>query len=195
VEHVPVHASNLEAKDKIYREAVVELATAKDESMNAARTEEATSDDDEDNLPIVALVKKAPRKKSAKPSWVYEPILSTVSQSPYWDTLGLDSVSALLVSEAKSTSDDEDDLVPLASLVAKEKLDILAAVSTEAASIVYPVGEAAIGVEVARDFGGKHGICCGKITKVDLTTRQNIQCTQDVLGAPYGYLAPEKSPS
>ena len=127
VEHVPVHASNLEAKDKIYREAVVELATAQDESMNAARTEEATSDDDEDNLPIVALVKKAPRKKSAKPSWVYEPILSTVSQPPYWDTLGLDSVSALLVSEAKSTSDDEDDLVPLASLVAKEKLDILAA--------------------------------------------------------------------
>jgi hypothetical protein len=83
-------------------------------------------------------------------------------------------VSALLVSEAKSTSDDEDDLVPLASLVAKEKLDILAAVSTEAASIVYPVGEAAIGVEVARDFGGKHGICCGKITKVDLTTRRPL---------------------
>jgi hypothetical protein len=62
----------------------------------------------------------------------------------------------------------------LASLVAIEKLDVLAAVSTKAASIVYPVGEAAIGVQVARDFGGKHGICNGKITKVNLTARRPL---------------------
>ena len=86
----------------------------------------------------------------------------------------MDSVSALLVEDAKSNSDDDDDLVPLASLVAKEKLDVLAAVSTKAASIVYPVGEAAIGVQVARDFGGKHGICNGKITTVNLTGRRPL---------------------
>ncbi len=58
--------ADFEAKDKIYREAVVELATAQDESINPTMTEEATSDDDDDNVPIVALVRKAPSKKSAK---------------------------------------------------------------------------------------------------------------------------------
>jgi hypothetical protein len=60
------------------------------------------------------------------------------------------------------------------SLVGREKLDVLATVTSGAASSIYPKGQAAIGVEVARDFGGDHGICCGKIESIDLTTRRPL---------------------
>ncbi len=55
------------------------------------------------------------------------------------------------------------------SLDAGLKLDVLAAVSSEVGPM-YPKGDACIGVEVALDFGGDHGICSGKIVSADTTT-------------------------
>ncbi len=72
----------------------------------------------------MALVGNARRKKSARPRWVYESVVSTTSKSPYWDTLGVDGITASLQPEAKSTSDDEDDNVPIVSIVVQEKLNV-----------------------------------------------------------------------
>ena len=63
---------------------------------------------------------------------------------------------------------------PIVANADHEKLNVLATVTSEAASIVYPKGEAAIGVEVAHDFGGAFGICSGKIVRVDLVTRRPL---------------------
>ena len=97
------------------------LSDYESEGFIARRLERTTPQKFSDGFKLLNLARKAPSKKSAKPSWVYEPIISTVSQSAYWDTLAVDSVSALLVEDAKSNSDDDDDLVPLASIVAKKK--------------------------------------------------------------------------
>ena len=85
------------------------------------------------------IVQKPIRKKVAKPGWVYEPVVS--NGSPYWDTLAV----------------EQDDL----PIVEVQNVDVCGAVSSSAASIVYPKGEAAVGVLVSRDFGGDHGICSG----------------------------------
>ena len=100
--------------------------------------------------------------------------MATTSTSPYWDTLGVDSVTAALQPEDKSPSDDEDDNLLIVTLVGQQKLNVLATVTSGAASIVYPKGVAAIGVEVARDFGGAFGICSGKIVRVDVVTRRPL---------------------
>ncbi len=76
--------------------------------------------------------------------------------------------ASVIIEANKSGSED----VPMVELVHHEKLNVLAAVTAGAASIVYPKGEAAIGVEIARDFGGAAGICCGKIVSVDVVTRR-----------------------
>ncbi len=39
---------------------------------------------------------------------------------------------------------------------------------------MYPQGAAAVGLLVSRDFGGDHGICSGKITRVDTSTRRPL---------------------
>jgi hypothetical protein len=166
--------ANLQAKDKTLRKAQGKLAKAKLDRDRLLLEKDATSESDEDNVPIVALVGKSSKKKSPKPGWVYEPIVETTSTSAYWDTLGVESVSVALQLENKATSDDEDDNVPIVSIVLQQKLDVLATVSSSASSFVYPEGEAAVGVDVARDFGGKHGICCGKIVRVDMTTRRPL---------------------
>jgi hypothetical protein len=185
--------ADLKAKDKILRMAEAQLAKIKLERHKQQMDQDATSDDDEDNvsfsallqqesnlpsekvdvnLAVVALGDKSRRKKLSRPRWVYEPVVSTASA--YWDTLPVDFAAALQGQEAKSLSDDEDDNLPIVSLIGQEKLDVLATVSSGCASIVYPKGEAAIGVEVARDFGGNHGICFGKIEMVDSTTRRPL---------------------
>ena len=141
---------------------------------------DVTIESQEDNVPIVALVKKPRKEKPPKPGWVYAPIVDTTLTSPYWDTLGVESVSVPMQPQHKETSDDEDDNVPIVSIVMQQKLDVLASVSSSAATIVYPEGEAAVGVDVARDFGGDHGICCGKIVRVDMTTRRPLyHCVYD----------------
>jgi hypothetical protein len=126
--------ADLQAKDKILRKAQAKLAKAKLERDKLQLEENASSDDDEDNVLF----------------------------------------SALLQQESKTTSDDEDDNLPIVALVGQQKLNVLATVTSGAASIFYPKGEAAIGVEVARDFGEAHGICSGKIVRVDLTTRRPL---------------------
>ncbi len=46
--------------------------------------------------------------------------------------------------------------------------------SSGAASTVYPQGAAAVGLLVSCDFGGDHGICSGKITRVNTTSRRPL---------------------
>ena len=70
------------------------LSDYESEGFIARRIERTTPQKFSDGFKLLNSARKAPSKKSAKPSWVYEPILSTVSQSAYWDTLGVDSVSA-----------------------------------------------------------------------------------------------------
>ncbi len=89
--------ADLQAKDKNLRQAQAKLAKAKHERNNLHLEKEATSDDDDNNVPIVALVGKARSKKSARPRWVYEPVMSTASKSPYWDTLGVESITACVI--------------------------------------------------------------------------------------------------
>ncbi len=69
--------ADLQAKDKTLRIALGELANAK---LDLEKT--ATSESEEDNVPIVALVGKKRRQKAVKPGWVYEPVLATTSTSP-----------------------------------------------------------------------------------------------------------------
>ena len=123
-------------------------------------------------MPFAALLQKespspiAPkpiRQKAAKPSWVYEPVVSTTS--PYWDTLGVETVASALQELPN------DNHLPIVEL---QKLDVLAAMSSGSAKVIYPKGKAAIGVWVSRDFGGDHGIASGQITKVDSTRRRPL---------------------
>jgi hypothetical protein len=74
-------------------------------------------------------------------------------------------------------SDGDEDDVPLASLLPKPDTCIVSA------DVAVPIGEACIGLEVARDFGGSHGVCKGNIVNVDSNRRRplyHIYCTQTV---------------
>jgi hypothetical protein len=164
-------------------------------SASMQQKSKTTSDDENDNVPIVALVQKqspatsktlslpfsypkpnplpspsdpkAKRlKETPRPRWVYEPIVSVAS--PYWDVLAIDTIPEHIA------LDEENDNVSIVALAGHKKLDVLATFTSGAASIVYPKGAAAIGVEVARDFGGTFGICSGKIVSVDLVTRRPL---------------------
>jgi hypothetical protein len=73
--------------------------------------------------------------------------------------------------KAASSSDVDDDNIPIVSLVVQRKLDVLAEVSSQP---VYPKDVACIGIEVARDFGGEHGVCSGTITSVDTNGRRPL---------------------
>jgi hypothetical protein len=68
-------------------------------------------------------------------------------------------------------SDGEEDNVPLVTLVSNAKLNVIADV---AANVTVPAGEACVGLEVARDFGGEHGVCLGTIVRVDLNRRRAL---------------------
>jgi hypothetical protein len=67
--------------------------------------------------------------------------------------------------------DDEDDNVPLVTLVSNGKLNVIANV---AANVTVPEGDACVGLEVARDFGGEHGVCLGTIVRVDMQRRRAL---------------------
>ncbi len=68
-------------------------------------------------------------------------------------------------------SDGEDDNVPLVTLVANQKLNVIA---DAAANVTVPEGESCVGLEVARDFGGEHGVCFGTIVRVDMNRRRAL---------------------
>ncbi len=68
-------------------------------------------------------------------------------------------------------SDDEEDNVPIVTLVSNEKLNVIANV---AANVTVPEGDACVGLEVARDFGGEHGVCLGTIVRVDMHRRRAL---------------------
>jgi hypothetical protein len=42
------------------------------------------------------------------------------------------------------------------------------------ATVTVPEGEACVGLEVARDFGGEHGVCFGIIVRVDMNRRRAL---------------------
>ena len=66
-------------------------------------------------------------------------------------------------------SDGDEDDVPLASLLPKPDTCIVSA------DVAVPIGEACIGLEVARDFGGSHGVCKGNIVRsVDSNRRRPL---------------------
>jgi hypothetical protein len=50
----------------------------------------------------------------------------------------------------------------------------LHAIADAAANITIPEGEACVGLEVARDFGGEHGVCFGTIVRVDMNRRRAL---------------------
>ncbi len=68
-------------------------------------------------------------------------------------------------------SDAEDDDVPLVSLVTAATSNVMAVPQPV---LVQPQGEACIGIHVARDFGGEHGIFQGSIVSVDLNRRRPL---------------------
>jgi hypothetical protein len=125
-------------------------------------------------LPLLPEPKAKQTKKAKDPSWSYEPAVSTAS--PYWDVMAVHQVAAIVEEAAitSETNNDGNEAGPREELADHEKLNVLASVTARAASIVYPKGVAAIGVEVARDFGGAVGICCGKIVTVDVVTRRPL---------------------
>jgi hypothetical protein len=157
------------AKVKIVRKAQADLAKATLARDKRRLQTQSDSDDDDDNVPFAALLQKVSdspkpiRKKAAKPSWVYEPVVSTTS--PYWDTLGVESVASTL----QEVADDAH-----LTIVEVQRLDVLAAMCSGAAKVLYPKGKAALGVWVSRDFGGDLGISSGQITKVDATKRRPL---------------------
>jgi hypothetical protein len=167
-----VAKADLVAKDKSLKKAQADLSKAKLARDVQQVESQSDSDDADDNVPFAALLQKefpSPiaakpiRQKAVKPSWVYEAVVST--SSPYWDTLGVDSVASALHE------------LPIANhhpIIESQKLDVLAAMSSGSAKVVYPKGNAAIGVWVSRDFGGDDGITSGKITKVDSTRRRPL---------------------
>jgi hypothetical protein len=73
--------------------------------------------------------------------------------------------------DLNESSDGDDDDVPLVTMVAKPKLDVLAEVSAGAS---VPTGVACIGLNVARDFGVEHGVCLGNIVRVDIHRRRPL---------------------
>jgi hypothetical protein len=72
--------------------------------------------------------------------------------------------SALMQRKIADGSDGEEDDVPLVSLMPKPNTNFIADVR---ADVAVPKGEACIGLEVARDFDGSHGVCKGSIVSVD----------------------------
>jgi hypothetical protein len=171
-EALAIAKADLVAKDNSMRKAQADLAKATLTRDKRRLETHSNSDDDDDNVPFAALLQKVSdspippkpiRKKAPKPSWVYEPLVSTTS--PYWDTLGVDSVASTLQEEADNAH------LPIVEL---QKLDVLAAMSSGAAKVLSPKGKAAVGVWVSRDFGGDRGICSGQITKVDSTKRRPL---------------------
>ncbi len=110
--------ADLQAKDKILRIAQAKLAKAKLKRDKLRLEKDATSDDDDDNVPFSALL----QQEAKSPSDDEDDNLPIVA----------------LVGVQKSPSDDEDDNFPIVALVGMQKLDVLAAVSSGAASIVYP---------------------------------------------------------
>ncbi len=81
-------------------------------------------------------------------------------------------------------SDGDDDNVPLLTLVRKPKLNVLADVS---AIETIPTAQECIELEVTRDFGGEHGASLGKIVRVDVQRRRplyHVVYTETVLTCP-----------
>ncbi len=68
-------------------------------------------------------------------------------------------------------SDNEEDNVPIVTLVSNDKLNVIADV---AATVSVPEGDACVGLDVARDFGGEHGVCLGTIVRVDMHRRRAL---------------------
>jgi hypothetical protein len=73
--------------------------------------------------------------------------------------------SRLLKVKEVNGSDGEEDDVPLVSLLHKAKTYVVADVRT---ALAVPKGDACMGLHIARDFGGAHGVCKGSIVSVDL---------------------------
>jgi hypothetical protein len=106
------------------------------------RKEVNGSDVDEDDVPLVTLVNKASSN-----------VVTVVPREP---------------AQVNGSDADEDD-VPLVTLVNKASSNVV--------TVVAPVvpqlkGDACIGLHIARDFGGAHGVCKGIIVSVDLHRRR-----------------------
>jgi hypothetical protein len=70
-------------------------------------------------------------------------------------------------------SDGEEDDVPLVSLVNHGSSKVVMNVA-KGPVVAAPTGQACIGLHVARDFGGEHGVCLGTIVSVDLNRRRAL---------------------
>jgi hypothetical protein len=108
------------------------------------RKEVNGSDVDEDDVPLVTLVHKA----SSKVVTDVPPDLAQVNGSDV----------------------DEDD-VPLVTLVNKASSNVVTVIPLV---VAQPKGDACIGLHIARDFGGEHGVCKGTIVSVDLNRRRPL---------------------
>ncbi len=102
------------------------------------------SDGDEDDVHLISLLNKA---------------------SSNVVTVALPDVSLVHGSDG-----DEDD-VPLVSLLNKSTSSVVTAIPL---AVVRPTGNACIGVHIARDFGGEHGVCQGTIVSVDVHRRRPL---------------------
>ncbi len=74
------------------------------------------------------------------------------------------------VAQVLGSDVDEDD-VPLVTLVNKATSNVVTVIPPVVAP---PRGDACIGLHIARDFGGEHGVCKGTIVSVDLNRRRPL---------------------
>ncbi len=79
--------------------------------------------------------------------------------------------STLMKVKEVNGSDGEEGDVPLVSLLHKANTNVVADVRP---ALAVPKGDACIGLHIARDFGGAHGVCKGSIVSVDLNRRRPL---------------------
>ncbi len=68
-------------------------------------------------------------------------------------------------------SDVDEDHAPLVTLVNKASSNVVTVVPPV---VAQPKGDACIGLHIARDFGGAHGVCKASIVSVDLHRRRPL---------------------
>jgi hypothetical protein len=74
------------------------------------------------------------------------------------------------LAQVQDSNVDEDE-IPLVTLLNKSSSNV---VTGEPPDLAQPKGDACIGVHVARDFGGEHGVCKGNIVSVDFNRRRPL---------------------
>jgi hypothetical protein len=134
----------LSRRKTLSKRAQAKLGIFKRAKKLPPRKEHNGSDGEEDDVPLISLLNKATSNDVS---------------------VALPDVSLV------HGSDGEEDDVPLVSLLNKSTSSVVTGIPL---AVVRPTGNACIGVHIARDFGGEHGVCQGTIVSVDVHRRRPL---------------------